>query len=699
MSRTAPPDPARTRVLAERWGSWVLPHWLERQADPASPAFEPAPAAGGVVNSTCRDRAPVGVLDGAVTATVDPRGLVTPGEQGWSLDWWVGADDRWHLPSREPAVRQGLIGDAPVVETAMRIPGGDLIQRVWAFRDSSAGDVLAVELENASRLPVALALAVRPYGPDGAGRIDRIEITDAGLDIDGRKVLWLPKPAARTAWSSLADGDAADTVLAGEAVSASHGTVECTAGFATAALIYPLAHTATLRVLIPLVPADRELRPEAVPPPDAVARGWATHLGQHTRVEVPDPEWSASLSAATAQLALSAAGRALTGSEPTTDTAAIVGTLDRLGLHDQTRRVVATLPHGQRGGGRLGGADPSSDATSAALSAAGRHWRIGRDDALMAEMAGPLAAGGHHHARRGGPLRRGRSTPASLVELGWRLRGIVDAGSAVRASQPDAAEALDALASTARAELDAVVDTTDSVDAELVDVLALVAPTGVLDASHPLVGSVLDWVRDRAIHDGGVARLTGATGLSPELTALVGRAELRRGEVSALDRIDWFVRTGGPTHSWSQRLHPRLGTGCGGDACSAAAAASLVDLVLDLLVHEAADGAGLVLCAVWPESWLGAPVEVHGLRTALGTVSFAIRWHGERPALLWELEPHPGVGAVDLTIPGLDPSWRSSEPRGEALLAAPVHPVDGAGGVEPAPPRAGTGPTEGESFA
>jgi hypothetical protein len=93
---------------------------------------------------------------------------VSVGGGVWALDWWIGADDRWHLPSREAAVRQSLVGGAPVVETAMRVPGGDLVHRVWAARDSVAGEVVVVEIENASRLPVAVALSIRPYGPDGA---------------------------------------------------------------------------------------------------------------------------------------------------------------------------------------------------------------------------------------------------------------------------------------------------------------------------------------------------------------------------------------------------------------------------------------------------------------------------------------------------------------------------------------------------
>jgi hypothetical protein len=686
MARSDHTDPARTRVLAERWGTWVLPHWLERQVDPASPAFTVAPPIGGIVNATCLDRAPVGVLDGSVLATVDPRGLVTPVGAGWSLDWWVGADDRWHVPAREPAVRQRLVGAAPVVETVMRVPGGDLIQRVWAAHDGAAGDVVVVELENASRLPVAVAIAVRPYDVDGAGRVDEVELWSDRIVVDGDVAVWLPKPPARAATSDLGGGDVAEVVLGGDAGTELPPPQRCNAGFASAAVVYPLPHTATLRVHLPSPRAIRPVAPVAVAPHDAVARGWGSHLATGARVELPDAELAETLTAARAQLLMAASGRELAGSGSTIETAAIVGALDRLGASDPAGAIVATLPAGQGNGGRLGGADPDSAATSAALVAAGRHWRVARDDRLLAEIAGPLAAGGHFHLRGRSFVRRGRLEPDTVLGLGWRLRGLMDAAAALTPSQPDAARELTRLAADVRVELDAAIAAASRVDGSLLPALALVAPLEVVAPDSPFVESLLGWAAEHASHDGAIASLVGATGLSPLLTSLAGRAEARRGDLRVFDRLDWFLRAGGPTRTWSGLVHPRLGTGCGGDGVSPGAAAAFVELLLDVLVHESPVGNGLVLCPVWPKAWLGAGIEVHGLHTTFGVVSFAVRWHGERPALLWEVEPHAGSGPIVLTAPGLDPSWSSTEARGEALLAAPRIATQ-----EPATPDAAAG--------
>jgi hypothetical protein len=85
--------------------------------------------------------------------------------------------------------------------------------------------------------------------------------------------------------------------------------------------------------------------------------------------------------------------------------------------------------------------------------------------------------------------------------------------------------------------------------------------------------------------------------------------------------------------------------------------------VRSMLVAETGDEE-ITLVHELPESWRGQPIEVHDAPTRAGKVSFAVRWHGARPALLWSAPP-----GVRLRAPGLDPAWSSDETNGEALLA------------------------------
>jgi hypothetical protein len=75
----------------------------------------------------------------------------------------------------------------------------------------------------------------------------------------------------------------------------------------------------------------------------------------------------------------------------------------------------------------------------------------------------------------------------------------------------------------------------------------------------------------------------------------------------------------------------------------------------------------------FPEAWLGVDFEAHGLAIGLGsTLSFAIRWHGDRPAVLWEVSGAPMPLAHD--------SWTTGQLSGEALwppvMSAPTSSSD-----------------------
>ncbi len=106
-----------------------------------------------------------------------------------------------------------------------------------------------------------------------------------------------------------------------------------------------------------------------------------------------------------------------------------------------------------------------------------------------------------------------------------------------------------------------------------------------------------------------------------------------------------------------------------GDGHHGWAAADFLSLVRELLVREVDGGRGLALCTMLPEQWAGQGIEVHDAPTHLGRLSYAVRWHGDRPALLWELEPHADVTQpVTITAPGLSPTWSTTDLRGETLL-------------------------------
>lgn len=196
------------------------------------------------------DGVTIGVTGNRRRWTVSAWGSVRPwdaeGQPGvGSIDWNVAADDRWHTPADEPAIRQRRLQGAPVIETRVRIPEGDAIQRVWAVTDHHG--VVLVEFENASPLPIAIAI----HG-------DHIvtERPPASVPVEG---IELPE----------------DTI------------------------VLPIGHHSTVRVALGATTSVPDGSPALT-----VARGWTRIVEQASRLILPDPAIGESVTAARCELLL-----------------------------------------------------------------------------------------------------------------------------------------------------------------------------------------------------------------------------------------------------------------------------------------------------------------------------------------------------------------------------------------------------------
>ena len=116
----------------------------------------------------------VGSLGSPWRAEVDGSGNVVCGDGSPPLQWFVAAEDRWHRPAEEIATRQTLLEGTPVVETRLRVPSGDVVQRLFVAPGRGTGPALIMDVENDSARAVVLALSrrdvitARPSSPAAA---------------------------------------------------------------------------------------------------------------------------------------------------------------------------------------------------------------------------------------------------------------------------------------------------------------------------------------------------------------------------------------------------------------------------------------------------------------------------------------------------------------------------------------------------
>lgn len=570
----------------------------------------------------------VGTLDGRAPARIDAGGLVTPHDAGWSLDWWIGADDRWYLPAREPAVRQRRLGAGPVIETTVRIPSGDA--RHVAYGALLAGrEVTVVEVTNDSPVPVALALALRPYTVDGPTELEEIRLInlrDRTVQLGAGWRVILPRPPIESGGS--ASTDMLARVLAGHDLAWDRsGTGPVQGDVPNGALLYPLPHRTSLRVLVP-APLGRSAAEGGSGGADPVGRPRASMSAWRTFASTGRP------------------------SSPPGDRPSIAA-------EDDTVFAVGDAPD----------ADHVARGWSAVV-------RAGADLDLPDPGVTGLLAGARARLLLASPPL-GRHLCDLRPGAGLVLHGLAAAGH-----QREVRRALAALEATFPTRI-----RTDA--AAAVGVLDGVARAVELSGRAPSIPLLETATQITSLIDRSTRRRFGRQ-IEPELawTSAAARSALARlarlaGDAKGADRLDIDLRSDaerGPEPGEGHEALRNLGTGAGPagswDDDSATLAARYVLAARSTAVDDRHPD--LVLVPDFPSAWRGGNLEVTALPTRFGALSFAIRWHGAHPAVLWDLDVAGGPSAVvqpRLTCPALDPSWITDEVRGEALLTGSAQPL------------------------
>src|SRR6185369_915446 len=181
--------------------------------------------------------------------------------------------DRWHFPDDDTTTRQRRPFLAPLVETVVRVPGGEAAHRAYGTT-TEGGAVTVVEIENRSPAPFTAALVV------GVARTGVVDIDDRALRVDGTAVLALPR--APGAWA--AADSTREIVTSGRA---RREPFEPARGPTEVALLFPVAHRTTLRTALAARSGVVDVR--VLADAEAVARGWDRQLERGMQAQLPLP--------------------------------------------------------------------------------------------------------------------------------------------------------------------------------------------------------------------------------------------------------------------------------------------------------------------------------------------------------------------------------------------------------------------------
>ncbi len=661
---------------------WVWPYWVERQFNPDDPSFVPRAFSFSHINLTHRNWTAVGLPGLSAYPIVDPRGLVTPLHDGWSLDFWIVTESRRRLlPSKLPdeQIIQCLDFD-PALTVSTLCRKDDLILDLSTCAMSSGGAKVCTEVRAESREDGWLVVAVRPYNPEGIQFIHRLELDEAGTSflVNGATPVHLNAQPDSLRMAHYAEGDV-HLDLPG---STEQNQVSCDVGMATGAALFRL-HAGISRHLEVSVPLGDDLEKNSPEP-----ASWENALTGAATLRVPDERSCFLHAAALRTLVLLSAADLVPG--PYTyrrvwfrDACLMLHPMLAAGLIDRAERILSGFPARQHMNGYFHSQDGEWDSNGQVLWIAARYADMsGRELFPELEQALRKAVRWLDHKRLPADTAHG---PAGLLPAGfsaehlgpndfyywddfWAWGGLAAIARYWRRRGDErSADTAAALAEAYRSSIEVSIDAIPErrslggipaapgrrMDAGAVGSMVADYPLLLYPPGTPRLAATCEFLISRCFHKGGFFQEMIHSGINAYLTLAIAQTLLRAGDPRFAELIRRVAELATPTGQWPEAIHPATLGGCMGDGQHGWAAAEWLMMMRNCFVREEPNhlviGSGLL-----PE-WLEADGELgYGpTPTRWGTVSVNLsgdtlsidaRWHDRPPPLRIAV---PGFNALE----------------------------------------------------
>ena len=692
---------------------WVWPHWVERQFNPRDVAFVPRAFSITHVNLTHRNWTCVGLPGCDWLPIVDPRGLVTPTYDGWSLDAWVLLEDgRRLLPSRSDTCEQRLLledGGAPgvSVETRTTGDGAELHHRAEVVVESGA-PMCRVTYRAQADADGFLALSLRPANPEGVSFIHEMSSSDGGrrLRINDEHELFFDTAPQRLSMSCYRQGDVLQDLTERTAKS----EITCNVGLGTAAALFPLKANQSIEIEAH-VPRPKSKSGEVCDVPGRSALvAWPEALAGHCQLQVPDRWMQFLYDAAVRNLILHSPGEVYPG--PYTykrfwfrDAAFILDAMLALGFVDRVRRCIELFPQRQTTRGYFLSQEGEWDSNGAAMWIMHRFAKVTGEKPPEAWMKALKSAAGwiaHKRVKETGKPHTGL-LPAgfSAEHLGpndyyfwddfWSVAGLRGAAELFE-EHGDAASARSArqVADEMMAAIDRAIEARPNgrshkgvpaspyrrMDAGAIGSIAVGYPLQLWEAREPRLLDTVDFLLEYCTVHGGFFQDMIHSGINAYLTLEMAQVLMRADEGErAFELVTAVADLASPTGQWPEAIHPHTRGGCMGDGQHIWAAAEWVLAMRNLFVRP--EGDTLVLGQGLPSAWLrpGQTLSLGPAPTLLGVVKVEVVPEVDDVVVNWEVTGPRAPRAVEVRLPGFASTQAESEAPGSVRVPRPERSV------------------------
>jgi hypothetical protein len=669
---------------------WVWPYWVERQFNPADESFIPRAFSITHVNLTHRNWTALGLPDCDWLPLVDPRGLLTPTWDGWSLDCWVIDDDGGELiPSRSKEALQRLDfhyeaaenSDRLAVITDCETQHLGLRLEAEVVGTNLAGPVCRQRIQGTSERPGWLVVSLRPYNSEGVRFVHDIALDSAARSwsVDGAAAVRFDQPVERHLSCSYQDADVHRHLRSRAASQKAH----CDVGMATAAAMFRLQAGVPrqIGIEVPLT-ADADQSAKTA----QVHGAWPETLRGACQMQIPDEQFQFLYDAALRTLILHSPGDVYPG--PYTykrfwfrDAAYILYALLCAGFEQRAVRCLNRFPSRQTRQGYFRSQEGEWDSNGEALwimeryctftgrmppedwrksIAAGAEWIVKKrlSDAIESPCAGLLPAG--FSAEHLGPNDyyywddfwgiAGLQSAARLATMGgdpasaqrWRLEAERFMASVERSLEVTA---------SLRNHPGIPAAPTRRMDAGAIGSIVAGYPLQLWPSDDSRLTATTDFLAEESFYAGGFFQDMIHSGINAYLTLHVAQVDLRAGNPRYFDHLQAVARLASPTGQWPEAIHPRTLGGCMGDGQHVWAAAEWLLMMRSLFVREENDR--LILGSGIPQHWLASSRSLRfgPTPTSFGPITVVVTTGKDEVTVDWHGRWHAAAPAIEIRLP------------------------------------------------
>ena len=681
---------------------WVWPYWMERQFDPNDESFLPRAFNLSHLNLTNRNWTAVGVPDSAELPIVDPRGLVTPFFDGWSVDAWVITREGFDLiPSRLRVARQEfLMIDNPAIQTTSEDMGVTLRSTVQAC-DESGMTVCLMKLAAFAPTGGWLVVSLRPYNPEGISFVHEIALLKdrPGWKVNDQASVHFDSSPERTHFSHYWDGD----VFKDLPSTTGETKIECGVGMATAAALFEVKAGATREITVGMpLKKNAELKQFSCSAP-AVDKKWNDNLNGLCQLKIPDKHFQFLYDTAVRSLILHSPLDVYPG--PYTykrfwfrDAAFILHAMLCIGMSARAEKVIDRFSLRQLHDGYFLSQDGEWDSNGEAL------WAMRRFCELTGREPKPAWKRSIYRAAKWIQKKRifGKdSSVFGLLPVGfsaehlgpndhyywddfWGVAGLQAAAYfAGRFADADLAAGFTAQGADLLRCIENSIETIHKktrgkfmpasphrrMDAGAIGSIAAGYPLQLLDPHDAGLLNTAEFLFRECFLQGGFYQEISHSGINAYLTLHIAQIFLRAEDGRFFELMNAIASMASPTGQWPEAIHPRTKGGCMGDGQHIWAAAEWILMIRNCFVREEEEK--LILCSGIPASWLteGAELSFGPAPTSFGALTIQIKvnagiakvhwsgeWRAKEPVLeirfpdFTALQARPGEDSLELQL-------------------------------------------------